>query len=129
MQVAKEMENLGFAPEADFCSAMSHYIKACDDRGYDPDDRIEMMMPLFRFVMDRVTIPHFPLYGKETTSGLNYNLAEEILCSIQARLCLYLMTPLKGAVKIYSQLYCLPQIQNNDTLTSLFYVSFIIKIE
>ena len=46
MQVAKEMENLGFTPEADFCSAMSHYIKACDDRGYDPDDRIEMMMPL-----------------------------------------------------------------------------------
>ena len=97
------MENLGFTPEADFCSAMSHYIKACDDRGNDPDNRIEMMLPLFWFVMDRVMIPHFPLYGKETKSGLNYNLLEEILCSIQARLCLYLMTPLTGAVNIHSK--------------------------
>ena len=102
-QVAKEMENLGFTLEADFCSAMSHYIKACDDRGNDPDNRIEMMLPLFWFVMDRVMIPHFPLYGKETKSGLNYNLSEEILCSIQARLCLYLMTPLTGAVNIHSK--------------------------
>ena len=90
------MEILGFSSEANFCSAMNLYIRGCDDRGYKPDSRIAMMLPLFHFVRDRVMIPHFPLYGTNTLSGLNYHLAEEILCSVQARLYLYIMTPETG---------------------------------
>ena len=90
------MIKLGYDNEADFCFAMSNYIKACDDRGYDPETRMEMMMPLNRFFKDRTMTPRFPPHGAGTISGLNFKLAEEVLCSIQARLCLYLMTPATG---------------------------------
>ena len=90
------MDKLGFDEEATFCRAMSDYIKACDDRGYCPEDRIKMMMPLFRFVMERVMIPNFPVYGLNTLCGLNFHLAEEILSSVQARLQLYFLTPDTG---------------------------------
>ena len=95
-QVAQEMQNLGFSAEAEFCWSMSQYVKACDDRGLDPEARIYMMMPLFRFILDRVMVPCFPLHGTNTVSGLNYHLAEEILTSVQARLYLYIMTPDTG---------------------------------
>ena len=98
-QVAKEMERLGFHSEASFCYAMSCYMKACDDRGSTPDDRMGMMLPLFNFIRELVMVPRFPLYGAQTVSGLNFHLAEEILCSIQARLCLYLMTPRTGILR------------------------------
>lgn len=95
-QVAAEMKRLGFHAESRFCYAMASYIQACDDRGITPENRIEMMLPLFNFVLQRVMFPRFPPYGTQTLSGLNYHLAEEVLCSIQARLCLYLMTPRTG---------------------------------
>ena len=75
---------------------MSGYIKACDDRGYSPEARIKMMMPIFKFTLDRVTIPRFPVYGMTTSCGLNFHLAEEILSSVQARLYLYFLTPDTG---------------------------------
>ena len=95
-QVAKEMEKLGFQKEAEFCSAMSGYIKACDDRGYSPEERMRMMQPLYRFFLDRVMVPMFPTYGMVTPSKLNFNLAEDVLLSVQARLYLYFLTPNTG---------------------------------
>ena len=77
------MERLGFHSEASFCYDMSCYMKACDDRGSTPDDRMGMMLPLFNFIRELVMVPRFPLYGAQTVLGLNFHLAEDILCSIQ----------------------------------------------
>lgn len=98
-QVAKEMYKLGYCTEGDFCRAMSDYIKGCDDRGIAPEKRMELLMPLYNFVRERVMIPRFPLYGTNSNCGINLNLAEEILSSVQGRLYLYLLTPKTGACK------------------------------
>lgn len=87
------MDMLGFGAEAHFVRAMAEYIIACDDRGVQPDQRVNLMLPLYKFIRERVMIPCFPTYGKTTKCGLNFQLAEDILCSIQGRLCLYLILP------------------------------------
>ena len=68
------------------------------------------MLLLYEFLMDKVDVPRFPLYGatteevskdkekKEKRKGLNLNLIEEIVCGVQSRLYLYIMTPETGMI-------------------------------
>ena len=55
-----------------------------------------MMLPLYHHFRRTILVPRFPSYGSKIASGMNFNLVEEILTGIQARLCLYLMTPDTG---------------------------------
>ena len=65
--------------EADFCSACYQYLVANDDRGYTAEERLLKMLPLCREVVSRFMYPRFPIYGRDTLSGFNVELAEEIL--------------------------------------------------
>ena len=64
---------------AEFCEACYNYLRANDDRGIRIEIRILMMMDLYKEVVSRFAYPKFPLYGRETISGFNVELAEEIL--------------------------------------------------
>ena len=86
--------------------------KSNDTPTKSAEKRIEMMMGLYNYFRGMLTIPRFPLYGGKITCrakdcgkdtslckrfcGMNFNLVEEILAGVQARVCLYLMTPSTG---------------------------------
>ena len=73
------MRRNGDVSEAEFCEACYNYLRANDDRGIRVEIRILMMMDLYKEVVSRFAYPRFPLYGRETMSGFNVELAEEIL--------------------------------------------------
>ena len=70
------------------------------------------MMGLYEYFRDMVMIPRFPVYGGKISCrtkacgkdralckrscGMNFHIVEEILVGVQARICLYLMTPTTG---------------------------------
>ena len=69
------------------------------------------MMGLYKHFRSLVMVPRFPPYrgrascgtkqcgkggGCGKSCGMNLNLIEEVLCGIQARVTLYLMTPTTG---------------------------------
>ena len=58
------------------------------------------MLLIYRYLLPKVP-PTFPPPTTHTSCGFNYNLAEDILCGVQARMCLYLMTPETGKQHIY----------------------------
>ena len=59
------------------------------------EDRMIKMMLVYRYLVKKVAVT-FPPPTSLTSCGFNVHLAEDILCGIQARLCLYLMTPETG---------------------------------
>ena len=65
------------------------------------EDRIQKMMKLYNILKGMVNIPRFPPYGRETPDNLNINVLEEILCGIESRLYLYLLTPDSGKSFIF----------------------------
>lgn len=53
------------------------------------EKRMDLMMPLFHLMMAKAP-PTFPPPKGKTEDGLNFNLLEDIVVGIQARLFLYL---------------------------------------
>lgn len=50
---------------------------------------------IYRYLLAKAP-PTFPPPTSETACGFNFALLEDILCGIQARMCLYLLTPETG---------------------------------
>ena len=59
------------------------------------DERMDRMMALYHILIEKAP-PVFPPPGLKTSEGFNFNLIEDILCGIQARLCLYLICQFTG---------------------------------
>jgi hypothetical protein len=56
---------------------------------------MEKMGELYDYLLPMAT-PTFPPPTRDTETGLNFNLLEDILCESQARLCLYMLCPETG---------------------------------
>lgn len=93
--VGKKLGDLGYDEESLFCLAVHHWLAAHDQRGISAEDRMIKMMLVYRYLVKKVAVT-FPPPTSLTSCGFNVHLAEDILCGIQARLCLYLMTPETG---------------------------------
>lgn len=77
---------------------------ACDSRGLTADERMDRMMALYHILIEKAP-PVFPPPGLKTSEGFNFNLIEDILCGIQARLCLYLICQFTGyAARAFSSI-------------------------
>ena len=59
------------------------------------DERIVKMKNLYNYLLAKAPVT-FPPPTTTVACGFNYNLLEDIVCGIQARMCLYLMTPDTG---------------------------------
>lgn len=98
-EVAELLRLHGYKHEAKFCQAAHDYLRAVDDRQILADTRIELMMTLCELLRFEFVIPQFlgkPPFGEKTYSGLSIDVVEELLAGMQARLCLYYMTPETG---------------------------------